>query len=71
MLLMRPVGMTSRHYAEHGLVSCPVRGMDVKVESCLRCRALRAMTDDRACVICDGQAPDRSGERGPAAERPA
>lgn len=63
--------MIARHYAEHGLVSCPVRGRDIDVESCLRCRALRAMTDDRTCVICDGQAPDRTDDRPRPAERPA
>jgi hypothetical protein len=58
MMLMRPARMPARHYAENGLVSCPARGRDVDIESCLCCRALRAMTADRTCVLCEGQPPE-------------
>lgn len=35
-------------------MTCPVQGANVAVEVCMRCRALRAVTDDGVCVICEG-----------------
>lgn len=61
---MRPARMTGRHYAEHGLVACPARERDVDLETCMRCRLLRAITDDRTCVLCEGQPLEAREERG-------
>ena len=48
-----------RHMIAEGRVGCPVRGGDVDLEACLRCRSLRGIAQELpGYVLCDGATSD-------------
>jgi hypothetical protein len=57
---LRPDRIVRPHYIGDGLVGCPMQGVDVDVETCLRCVRLREVVAEtaRPYIVCDGVAPE-------------